>query len=139
MYRDGSIKKPYALMAPPAPSGLTQSPAGTKWAVGAEIHLVNRLKKENPGRFIIPLDDCGCLCSTMFRIDPQHLLWSLENLLEGRVVNQITVPEGLAANARVALNRMLEIAARSIVQRFRVMVQWACTDSTADLYMTEEI
>jgi quinolinate synthase len=90
---------------------LTQSPAGTKWAVGTEIHLVNRLMKENPDRFIIPLDDCGCLCSTMFRIDPQHLLWSLENLLEGRVVNQITVPADIAADARIALNRMLEIAA----------------------------
>jgi quinolinate synthase len=90
---------------------LTQSPAGTKWAVGTEIHLVNRLKNENPDRFIIPLDDCGCLCSTMFRIDPQHLLWSLENLLEGRVVNQITVPPDVAADARLALNRMLEIAA----------------------------
>jgi quinolinate synthase len=90
---------------------LTQSPAGTKWAVGTEIHLVNRLMKENPDRFIIPLDDCGCLCSTMFRIDPQHLLWSLENLVEGRVVNQISVPADIAADARVALNRMLEITA----------------------------
>ena len=89
---------------------LTQSPAGTKWAVGTEIHLVNRLKKENPDRFVIPLDDCGCLCSTMFRIDPAHLLWSLENLLEGHVVNQITVPADVVASARVALNRMLEIA-----------------------------
>ncbi len=89
---------------------VTQSPAGTKWAVGTEIHLVNRLKKENPDRFIIPLDDCGCLCSTMFRIDPAHLLWSLENLLEGQVVNQITVPADVVASARVALNRMLEIA-----------------------------
>jgi len=89
---------------------LTQSPAGTKWAVGTEIHLVNRLRNENPDRFIIPLDDCGCLCSTMFRIDPAHLLWSLENLLEGRVVNQITVPPEVAADARIALNRMLEIA-----------------------------
>jgi quinolinate synthase len=88
---------------------LTQSPAGTKWAVGTEIHLVNRLMKENPDRFIIPLDDCGCLCSTMFRIDPQHLLWSLENLVEGRVVNQITVPSDVAMDARLALNRMLEI------------------------------
>ena len=88
---------------------LTQSPAGMKWAVGTEIHLVNRLMKENPDRFIIPLDDCGCLCSTMFRIDPQHLLWSLENLVEGRVVNQIKVDPEVAANARVALNRMLEI------------------------------
>jgi quinolinate synthase len=90
---------------------LTQSPAGTKWAVGTEIHLVNRLMKENPDRFIIPLDDCGCLCSTMFRIDPQHLLWSLENLVEGRVVNQIQVEPNVATNARIALNRMLEISA----------------------------
>src|SRR5262250_1514590 len=88
---------------------LTKSPAGTKWAVATEIHLVNRLMKENPDRFIIPLDDCGCLCSTMFRIDPQHLLWSLENLLEGRVVNQITVPSDVAIDARLALNRMLQI------------------------------
>ena len=89
---------------------VTQSPAHVKWAVGTEIHLVNRLKNENPDRFIIPLDDCGCLCSTMFRIDPQHLLWSLENLLEGHVPNHITVPADVAANARLALNRMLEIA-----------------------------
>jgi quinolinate synthase len=89
---------------------IAESPIDTKWAVGTEIHLVNRLKNENPDRFIIPLDDCGCLCSTMFRIDPQHLLWSLENLVEGHVPNQITVPPGIAANARIALNRMLEIA-----------------------------
>ena len=89
---------------------VTQASAGSKFAIGTEIHLVNRLKKENPDRFIIPLDDCGCLCSTMFRIDAPHLLWSLENLLEGRVVNQISVPADIAANARVALNRMLEIA-----------------------------
>lgn len=88
---------------------VTQSPAGTKWAIGTEIHLVNRLKNENPDRFIIPLDDCGCLCSTMFRIDPSHLLWSMENLLEERVVNQISVPEEVARWARVSLNRMLEI------------------------------
>jgi len=88
---------------------LTQAPAGTKWAVGTEIHLVNRLKNENPDRFIIPLDDCGCLCSTMFRIDAPHLLWSLENLIAGRVVNQISVPSDIASDARIALNRMLEI------------------------------
>jgi quinolinate synthase len=89
---------------------IDRSPAGTEWAVGTEIHLVNRLKKENPDRPIVPLDDCGCLCSTMFRIDPQHLLWSLESLVEGRVPNQITVPADIATNARIALNRMLEIA-----------------------------
>jgi quinolinate synthase len=88
---------------------VSQSPAGTQWAIGTEIHLVNRLRNENPDRFIIPLDDCGCLCSTMFRIDPAHLLWSMENLLEGNVVNQITVPEDVARWARVSLNRMLEI------------------------------
>jgi quinolinate synthase len=88
---------------------LTQSPAGTKWAVGTEIHLVNRLKNENPDRFIIPLDDCGCLCSTMFRIDAPHLLWALENLVEGKVVNQISVAPEVAADARLALSRMLEI------------------------------
>jgi len=89
---------------------ISESPAGTNWAVGTEIHLVNRLKNENPDRFIIPLDNCGCLCSTMFRIDPQHLRWSLESLLEGRVPNQIAVPPDIAANARIALNRMLEIS-----------------------------
>jgi len=88
---------------------VSQASSGSKFAIGTEIHLVNRLKKENPRLFIIPLDDCGCLCSTMFRIDAPHLLWSLENLLEGRVVNQISVFPEVAENARIALNRMLEI------------------------------
>jgi quinolinate synthase len=88
---------------------IAQAPAGSKWAVATEIHLVNRLKNEHPDRFIIPLDDCGCLCSTMFRIDAPHLLWTLENVLDGRVVNQISVPEDIALSARVALSRMLEI------------------------------
>lgn len=88
---------------------VTQAPAGTSWAIGTEIHLVNRLRKENPDRFIIPLDDCGCLCSTMFRIDPPHLLWALENLEQGRVVNQISVPPDVASDARLALERMLRI------------------------------
>jgi quinolinate synthase len=90
-----------------------QAAPGSKFAIGTEIHLVNRLKKENPDRFIIPLDDCGCLCSTMFRIDAPHLLWALENLAEGKVVNQISVAPDVAANARIALNRMLEITHRS--------------------------
>jgi quinolinate synthase len=88
---------------------VTNAPAGTQWAIGTEIHLVNRLKNENPDRFVVPLDDCGCLCSTMFRIDAPHLLWALENLAEGRIVNQISVPKDVAADARVALRRMLEI------------------------------
>jgi quinolinate synthase len=88
---------------------VTNAAPGSQWAVGTEIHLVNRLKNENPDRFVVPLDDCGCLCSTMFRIDAPHLLWVLENLAEDRVVNQITVPADVAAEARIALNRMLEI------------------------------
>jgi quinolinate synthase len=88
---------------------VSESPAGSAFAIGTEIHLVNRLKTENPDKFVIPLDDCGCLCSTMFRIDAAHLLWVLENLEEGRVVNQIIVPSEIAADARIALNRMLEI------------------------------
>jgi quinolinate synthase len=88
---------------------VTQASPGTMWAIGTEIHLVNRLRKENPDRLIIPLDDCGCLCSTMFRIDAPHLLWSLENVLEGRAVNQISVLPDVASSARIALNRMLEI------------------------------
>src|SRR5262249_30932087 len=89
---------------------VTDSAPGTGWAVGTEIHLVNRLKAENPDKFIIPLDDCGCLCPTMFRIDPAHLLWVLENLEEGRVVNRIRVDPAVAADARIALDRMLEIS-----------------------------
>lgn len=88
---------------------VTQSSAGTKWAIGTEIHLVNRLRNENPDRFIIPLDDCGCLCSTMLRIDPAHVLWSMEKLRDGEIVNQIKVPAETARWARVSLNRMLEI------------------------------
>jgi quinolinate synthase len=88
---------------------VSQSKVGSAWAIGTEIHLVNRIKKEFSDRFIIPLDDCGCLCSTMFRIDAAHLLWVLENLEEGRVVNQIVVPPEIAADARIALQRMLEI------------------------------
>lgn len=88
---------------------VTNAPAGSQWAIGTEIHLVNRLKNENPDRFIVPLDDCGCLCSTMFRIDAPHLLWVLENLAEDRVVNQISVPREVAKDARVALDRMLQI------------------------------
>jgi quinolinate synthase len=87
------------------------SPVGSIFAVGTEIHLVNRMAKEfaAQGKRIITLDDSGCLCTTMFRISPQHLCWALENLLEGNVVNRITVPEDVKHWARLALDRMLEI------------------------------
>jgi len=86
---------------------VTSGPPGSRWAVGTEVHLVNRLRKENPDRFVTSLDSSGCLCTTMYRITPQHLLWCLENLLEGRVVNRIAVDEEVRHWARVALDRML--------------------------------
>lgn len=82
---------------------------GSKFAVGTEIHLVKRLAQENPDRFVISLDDCGCLCSTMYRISPQHLCWVLESLVAGQVVNRIQVDEETRRWARLALDRMLEI------------------------------
>jgi len=87
------------------------APAGSMFAVGTEIHLVNRLAKRfaAEGKRIITLDDTGCLCTTMYRISPQHLAWALENLLEGRVVNRIAVRPSVKHWAKVALDRMLEI------------------------------
>jgi quinolinate synthase len=79
--------------------------------VGTEIHLVNRMGKEfaREGKMVITLDESGCLCTTMFRISPQHLCWTLENLVEGNVVNRIQVPDEIKHWSRVALDRMLEI------------------------------
>jgi quinolinate synthase len=85
------------------------SPAGTEWAVGTEIHLVNRLSKELQDHKVISLDPSVCVCTTMFRITPQHLLWVLENLGEGNVVNRISVDERTRHHARVALDRMLSL------------------------------
>ncbi len=88
-----------------------QSPEGSVFAIGTEIHLVNRLARQFAplGKKIITLDDTGCLCTTMYRISPQHLAWALENLIEGRVVNRIKVRDDVKYWARVALDRMLEI------------------------------
>jgi len=90
---------------------IRQAPPGSMFAVGTEIHLVNRMGKEfaAEGKRVITLDDSGCLCTTMFRISPQHLCWVLENLVEGNVVNQIKVKDEVKHLARVALDRMLEI------------------------------
>jgi quinolinate synthase len=87
------------------------APTGSTFAIGTEIHLVNRLAKRfaAEGKKIITLDDSGCLCTTMYRISPQHLAWALENLVEGRVVNQIQVRKSVKRWARVALDRMLEV------------------------------
>jgi len=90
---------------------IEDAPAGTMFAVGTEIHLVNRMGAEFAarGKKVITLDDAGCLCTTMYRISPQHLCWALENLVEGNVVNQIRVPNDVKQWSRVALDRMLEI------------------------------
>ena len=86
------------------------SPAGSVWAVGTEVHLVNRLAHEvAPDRTVISLDRFGCLCSTMFRISPNHLLWILEELVEGHVHNRIAVPDDQKYWTKVALDRMLSI------------------------------
>jgi quinolinate synthase len=82
---------------------------GSKWAVGTEIHLINRLSKELKDRFVISLDPSVCVCTTMFRISPRHLLWVLENLVAGNVVNRIAVDDRTRHYARVALERMLSL------------------------------
>ena len=88
---------------------LEAAPAGSKWAVGTEVNLVNRLIERFPEKDIRLLSPDLCMCATMFRIAPQNLAWALESLVAGEVVNQITVPEETARWARVALDRMLKI------------------------------
>ena len=90
---------------------IEKAPEGSSFAVGTEIHLVNRLGKRFAplGKKVITLDDAGCLCTTMYRISPQHLAWALENLIEGNVVNRIKVDENVKHWAKVALDRMLEV------------------------------
>jgi len=87
------------------------SPAGSRWAVGTEVHMVNRLAKEAApkGIEVRILSGCQCLCTTMYRIDPPHLLWVLDHLSQGQVVNQITVHPLAKKWAKVALERMLQI------------------------------
>ena len=86
------------------------SPSGSSWALGTELNLVRRLAANNPDKRIIFLEKTVCYCSTMNRIDLPHLVHSLESLVAGQVVNRITVEETVAANARLALDRMLALA-----------------------------
>lgn len=88
---------------------VSESEPGTAWAVGTEIHMVQRLAANNPGKTVASLDPLVCPCSTMFRIDAPHLCWTLESLVEGDVVNRIEVETETAHWARVALQRMLDI------------------------------
>ena len=85
------------------------APAGTRWAIGTELHLVNRLKSEHPDQEIHFLSPIVCMCATMHRIDLAHLCWSLENLLAGHPVNKILVDDETARWARVSLERMLQV------------------------------
>ena len=88
---------------------VTDSPSGSKWAIGTELNLVQRLARENPDKEVVFLDKTVCYCSTMNRIDLPHLVWAMEALLAGRVVNQIKVDEQVALQAKVALERMLAL------------------------------
>ena len=88
---------------------IEQAPAGSQWAVGTEINLVHRLAKEHPEQFIFCLDPIVCPCSTMYRIHPAYLAWVLEGLLEGQVINQVSVDGEIAHRARIALDRMLAL------------------------------
>jgi quinolinate synthase len=86
-----------------------EAPPGTKWAIGTELHLVNRLKQQHPEQEIHFLSPVVCMCATMYRIDLAHLCWSLENLAAGTPVNVIEVDDEVARWSLVALERMLEV------------------------------
>ena len=88
---------------------VTQSPAGAKWAIGTELNLVQRLANENPDKQIVFLDKAVCYCSTMNRIDLPHLVWAMESLVSGRLINQIKVEAEVAKYAKVALDQMLAL------------------------------
>ena len=90
-------------------NAIAAAPAGSKWAVGTELNLVRRLALEHPDQEIVYLEKAVCFCSTMNRIDLPHLAWTLENLVNGIVVNRITVEPEEARWARVALDRMLAL------------------------------
>ena len=88
---------------------VAQSPAGSKWAIGTELNLVQRLANENPDKQVVFLDKTVCYCSTMNRIDLPHLVWAMESLVNGRLVNQIKVKDEVAKYAKVALEQMLAL------------------------------
>jgi quinolinate synthase len=90
---------------------IAESKSNTRWLVGTELNLVNRIAEQYKpqGKVVQFMAPTVCMCSTMARIDPQHLAWTLENLVEGKIVNRITVPVRAAELARTALKRMLEV------------------------------
>jgi quinolinate synthase len=88
---------------------IEEAPAGTAWAIGTELNLVQRLANAHPDKRIVFLDRTVCYCSTMNRIDLPHLVWALESLVEGTVVNKIEVDPQTQAEAKLALQRMLDL------------------------------
>ncbi|MCH8817812.1 MAG: quinolinate synthase NadA [Chloroflexi bacterium] len=89
---------------------VSEAPAGSVWAIGTEINLVNRLANQNPDKTVFCLDPVVCPCATMYRIHPAYLLWVLDGLMAGLVINPIRVEGQTAIDARVALQRMLDVA-----------------------------
>lgn len=89
---------------------INAAPAGSAWGVGTEINMVRRLARENPDKTVFCLDPVVCPCATMYRIHPAYVLWVLEGLVAGYVINRIEVPAETKADARIALERMLEIS-----------------------------
>ena len=91
---------------------------GTRWAIGTEVHMVNRLAQEAAKRGVTVrlLSDCQCLCTTMYRIDMPHLLWIMDELLKGNVVNQIKVADEVKHWSQVSLGRMLELTGTGVLQ-----------------------
>jgi len=85
------------------------APSGTTWAIGTEINLVRRLQSQMPDKTIFCLDPVICPCSTMYRVHPAYILWTMEHLVEGRVVNQVKVDDLTRTEAKVALDRMLAV------------------------------
>ncbi|MEZ5427802.1 MAG: quinolinate synthase NadA [Pyrinomonadaceae bacterium] len=92
---------------------IENAPAGTSWAIGTELNLVNRLIKENPDKNIRLLAPDLCMCATMYRISPQSLAWALDNLMDGRVVNEIKVDDKTKREATVALERMISMTEKN--------------------------
>lgn len=88
---------------------VSESPPGSEWAIGTEIHLVNRLKEQHPDKGVHFLSPTVCMCATMYRIDMPHLAWVLDNLVAGHVVNRVRVDDDTAGWARIALDRMLTV------------------------------
>jgi quinolinate synthase len=91
---------------------IAEADEGTRWLVGTELNLVSRIAEEfkSQGKFVHFMSPLVCMCSTMARIDPQHLAWAMENLASGTVVNRIRVPAHEAALAKLALDRMLDVS-----------------------------